>query len=191
MLQTLTHKLIHIGLTFLVFTYIIFEELIWETIAKPIYEFVHSLKILQKVEMTIHKLHRILLLIIFLTLFIQVELLSIFAVALFAKGQVYSGVLLYMGKIPIGAFTFWLFRISKDKLMTFDWFKTLYNFIMEIIDKIKASEIYQKIKVKTKTIKQYIKERIKIFKTKYFSDGNNIKEKIKNIYASIKKIFKL
>ena len=182
MLQTLLHKLGHIGLTFLVFAYIIFEELVWETIAKPIYEYLHSLKILQKVEILIHKLHRLVLLILFLVLFIQVELLGFTAVALLAKGQVYSGVLLYMGKIPIGAFTFWLFRISKDKLMTFGWFKATYDFIMEIIDKIKASQIYQDIKSKTKYMKSYIK-------TNFLQENGNLKEKIKNIYKSIKKIF--
>ncbi len=183
MLQTLLRKLGHIALTFLVFAYIIFEELVWETIAKPIYEFIHSLKILQKVELLIHKLHRLVLLIVFLILFIQVELLGFVAVALLAKGQVYSGVLLYMGKIPIGAFTFWLFRISKDKLMTFSWFKATYDFIMNLIDKIKASQIYQDIKSKTKFIKSYIK-------TNFLQEGGSIKRKIKNIYQSIKQIFK-
>lgn len=189
-MQTLLHKLSHIALAFLVFVYIIFEELVWETLAKPIYNFVHSLKILQKVEVLIHKLHRLVLLIIFLTLFVQVELLGFVAVALFAKGQVYSGVLLYMGKIPVGAFTFWLFNISKDKLMTFGWFKSSYEYIMYLIEKIKASQIYQDIKTKSKNIKKYFKDQSKVFKNKFFQKNGNIKEKIKKIYQSIKKIFK-
>lgn len=190
MIQNLLHKLGHIALTFLVFVYIIFEELVWETIAKPIYEFVHALKILQKVEVLIHQLHRLVLLILFLILFIKVELLGITAVALLAKGKVYSGVLLYLGKIPVGAFTFWLFRISKDKLMTFGWFKTLYDFIMYLIDKIKASQIYREIKTKSAAIKQVTKEKITTFKTKYFSKESSIKQRIKKIYTNIKKVFK-
>jgi hypothetical protein len=180
MLKTILRKLGHIGIAFWVFTYIIFEELVWETIAKPIYEYVHSLKILKRVEALIHKLHRIVLLITFLILFIQVELLGFVAVALIAKGQVYSGVILYLGKIPIGAFTFWLFRISKDKLMTFGWFKAIYDFIMGIIDKIKASEIYRDIKIKSSIIKKYIK-------TNVLQKSRKVKEKIKKIWLRISK----
>ncbi|MCH9814612.1 MAG: hypothetical protein K0U47_11810 [Epsilonproteobacteria bacterium] len=189
MIQALFNKLGHMILTLLVFIYIIFEELVWETIAKPIYNFVHSLKILQKVEYYIHALHRYVLLGLFLILFIKVELLGIAAVTLLAKGQVTSGVLLYLGKIPIGAFTFWLFRISKDKLMSFQWFKTLYDFMMRMIEKIKASDIYHQIKIKTTTIKVYIKEKSAKFKQKYFSKESTFQEKIKKIYLSIKKIF--
>ena len=183
MLQTFLRKLGHIALTFLVFVYIIFEELIWETIAKPIYEFLHSLKILQHIEVLIQKLHRTVLLAIFLILFIQVELLGFVAVALMAKGKAVSGVLLYLGKIPVGAFTFWLFRISKDKLMTFGWFKASYDFVMKIIDKIKASEIYQDIKNRAQTMKRYIK-------ANFLQGRGNTKEKIKKIYQNIKEIFK-
>ena len=183
MLQTLLRKLGHITLIFLVFIYIIFEELVWETIAKPIYKFLHSLKILKKIEVFIHKLHRTILLVIFLILFIQAELLGFVAVALVAKGQAFSGMLLYLGKIPLGAFTFWLFRISKDKLMTFGWFKAAYDFIMHLIDKIKATQIYQGIKSKTNPMKRYIKINI-------LSSSGSIKTKIKKIYQSIKKIFK-
>jgi len=179
MLKRFQKKLIHVVLTFLVFAYIIFEELIWETIAKPIYEYLHSLRILKKIEFYIHKLNRYILLVLFLALFIKVELLGLYAVALLAQGKVISGVILYSFKIPIGAFTFWLFKITKDRLMSFGWFKASYDFIMNIIDKIKNTQTYQEVKESTKEIKEFFKEN--------FKNRSSLKIKIKKIYTSIKR----
>ena len=38
-------KIINIFLTFLVFTYIIFEELIWDRLAKPIFSYISNLEL--------------------------------------------------------------------------------------------------------------------------------------------------
>jgi len=43
-------------------------------------------------------------------------------------GKVIAGTTLYAGKIPVAAVTFWLFRVSKEKLMTFVWFKQAYDY---------------------------------------------------------------
>ena len=50
MLSAIKNRFILLLQLFLVMIYIIFEELIWEGIAKPIYETIHALKILQKLE---------------------------------------------------------------------------------------------------------------------------------------------
>jgi ABC-type multidrug transport system fused ATPase/permease subunit len=174
------NKLIHVGLTFLVFVYIIFEELVWETFAKPIYEFIHSLKILKKIEDFIAKLNRYIVLILFLSLFIQAEFLGIVALAFLAKGNVLTSFALYGARVPLGAFTFWLFKISQDKLMTFSWFKTSYDFIMRWIDKIKKTQTYKDIKLKSKSIKTYFKQ-----------NRGGLKAKFKSIYATLKGLFNL
>ena len=54
MLSLIKHKVISLSQLILVLIYIIFEELIWEGIARPIYVFIHSLKILHKIEETLH-----------------------------------------------------------------------------------------------------------------------------------------
>ena len=173
-------KLIHVGLTFLVFAYIILEELIWETFAKPIYEFIHSLKILKKVEVFISKLNRYIVLVLFLYLFIQAELLGIVALAFLAKGHIISGVSLYVARVPLGAFTFWLFKVSKKQLMTFDWFKASYNFLVRWIDKIKETQTYKDIKLKSKSLKAYLKQ-----------NRGGVKEKFQSIYATLRGLFNL
>jgi hypothetical protein len=160
MIKKFFAKVADIVLGILVTVYIVLEELVWENIAEPIYRFIHSLAILQKPEEFIRKLDRHVLLVMFLVLFVQVELLGLFALQLIGTGKVAAGTMLYAGKIPVAAFTFWLFRISKEKLMTFGWFKKSYELILSIIEKIKVSAIYQRIAAKLKRIKAWLKIRL-------------------------------
>ena len=147
MLSTIKHKLILLLQLILVLIYVIFEELIWEGIAKPIYEFIHSLKVLQKVETILHSLNAYVILVIFVVLLGIVEALGIYAGVLFVSGMMWHGMTLYIAKIPIAAFTFWIFRITEDKLMQFGWFKWMYDQIMKAIDWLKSCEMYQRTKI--------------------------------------------
>lgn len=149
--------LINIPLTVLVLIYLILEELIWERIAEPIYRFFHSLKLLQRLESTIHALNRYVLLTVFLSLFVAVEGLGIIALALFGQGQAILGIVLYAAKIPIAAFTFWLFRVAQDKLLTFTWFKFCYGVLLTLLNKIKTSAVYLNIKTKALNVKLWFK----------------------------------
>lgn len=150
----------NIPLTILILIYLILEELIWERIAEPVYKFFHSLKILQRLESSVHALNRYALLIIFLSLFVAVEALGVVSLALFSQGQVIIGVVLYAAKIPIAAFTFWLFRVAQDKLLTFTWFKYCYGALLTLLNKIKTSPIYLGIKTKTLNVKLWFKSLI-------------------------------
>jgi hypothetical protein len=159
-------KTADIVLGILVTVYIVLEELVWENIAEPIYRFIHSLAILQKPEEFIRGLDRHVLLGVFLVLFVQVELLGLFALQLIGTGKVVAGTMLYAGKIPVAAFTFWLFRISKEKLMTFGWFERSYELIMLIIEKIKLSAIHQRIAARLKQVKAWLK--IKLYRSRLY-----------------------
>lgn len=160
MLKKFIAKIADIFLGLLVGIYIVLEELVWDKIAEPVYNFIHRLKILQKVEAMISRLDRHALLVIFLALFTQVELLGIVALKLMATGQVITGTLLYIGKIPVAAFTFWLFNISKEQLMTFGWFRHLYELVELAIHKIKSSAIHQHIIARLKLVKEWLKNRL-------------------------------
>jgi hypothetical protein len=157
MLKNLYQNAVNALLTVLVFIYLVLEEVIWERIAEPIYGFIHGLKILQKVEILIHSLNRYTLLACFLILFAAVEILGIIAIGLFAQGQVLLATVLYAGKIPIAAFTFWVFKIAQDKLMTFAWFKFCYEWLLAQLQKIKTSAIYVNIKAKMISVKTWFK----------------------------------
>ncbi len=186
MLSAIKNRLTSLLQLILVMIYILFEELIWEGIAKPIYEFVHSLKILQKVEETLHAINAYVILVIFVVLLGIVEALGIYAGILFISGQVMLGISLYITKIPIAAFTFWIFRITEDKLMQFGWFKWIYDWIMKGIDWLKSLEIYQSTMHQIKVIKANIKQTMKRLKEKYFSKESPFVKKIKHLYKTIK-----
>jgi hypothetical protein len=186
MLSTFKHKLILLLQLLLVITYIIFEELIWEGIAKPIYEAIHSLKILQKIELKLETVNPSAILFIFVVLLSIVEAFGIYAGMLFVSGQMILGLVLYISKIPIAAFTFWLFRVTEEKLMQFGWFKWTYDWIMKAIDWIKSSEIHQKTIEYLVQMKMYIKA----LKEKYFAGKSPFIEKMKQLYKRLKELLR-
>jgi len=186
MLSTIKHKFISLLQLILVLIYILFEELIWEGIARPIYVFIHSLKILHKVEETLHAVNAYVILVIFVVLLALVEALGIYAGILFISGQVLLGMSLYISKIPIAAFTFWMFRITEDKLMQFGWFKWIYDWIMKGIDWLKSLDIYQSTMQRIKVTKANVKQTMKRVKEKYFAKESPFVMKIKHLYKTIK-----
>jgi len=182
MLSTLKHKLISLLQLILVLIFIVFEELIWEGIAYPVYRYVHSLQILQKVEAKLHLVNRYVILVIFVVMLASVEAFGLYAGYLFVSGNVLLGLSIYLGKIPIAAFTFWMFRVTEDKLMKFGWFKWLYDRVMQFIDWLKSLEVY---KSTLNRIKLW-KEKIRAFRIKYFSKESRFVTKMKSLYAAIK-----
>lgn len=188
MLSAITHRLITLLQLIVVMTYIIFEEAIWEGIAKPIYRYVHTLKILQRIEVKVHNANPILILFVFVILLVMVEAFGIYAGVLFVSGQVVLGLVLYLAKIPVAAFTFWLFRVTEDKLMQFGWFRWLYEKIMEGVDWLKSCEIYIQIIHRLHQVKQRLKAWFKALKVKYFSKESPFVTKIKQFYKAIKEM---
>lgn len=182
MFSVIKNRFILLLQLFLVMGYIIFEELIWEGIAKPIYETIHALKILQKVEAKLESVNPSVILFIFVVLLTIVEAFGIYAGILFVSGQVLLGLILYVAKIPVAAFTFWLFRVTEEKLMQFGWFKWIYDWIMKAIDWLKSCEMYKK----TMERLVQVKTSIKAFKEKYFAVKSPFIEKMQQLYKTVK-----
>jgi len=190
MLKTLKHKFITLLQLILVIVYIIFEEIIWEGVAHPIYRYVHSLKILQKVEEKLHAVNAYVILVLFMVMLASVEALGLYAGYLFVSGNVAIGLSIYLTKIPIAAFTFWMFRVTEEKLMKFGWFKWLYDKIMAFIDWLKSLEIYQSTMNKLKVTKESIKRFFWVIKENYFSKESAFVTRMKRLYNSIKQTLK-
>ncbi len=186
MLTAIKNRLTSLLQLILVLIYVIFEELIWEGIAKPIYEAIHGLKILQKIETKLQSVNPTVILFIFIILLSVVEAFGIYAGILFVSGQVMLGLSLYISKIPIAAFTFWLFRVTEDKLMQFGWFKWTYDWIMKGINWLKSSEVYIQMIERLATVKAGIKKIFKTFKEKYFAKESSFIIKIKYLYKTVK-----
>ena len=190
MLTAMKNKFISLLQLILVMLFIIFEELIWEGVAKPIYEAIHSLKILQKIELKLQHINAYVILVIFVVLLATVEIFGIYAGMLFMSGQILLGLALYISKIPIAAFTFWLFRVSEEKLMQFAWFKWLYEKLIAGIAWLKSRKIYVETMERLKRIKQKFKESAASFKAKYFAKESSFMTKVKHLYKTMKETLK-
>ena len=181
-LQKIAQRLLLVLQFILVFIFILFEEIIWEGIAKPIYEKIQSLKILQKLKSTIAHSNRYIILTVFLVLLLTVEAAGLLAGVFFVQGYIVFGLALYMAKIPIAAFVFWLFKVSKTKLLSFAWFEWSYKKLMAGLAWLKDLDIY-------KTTMEYIsklKSKIKEQRVKYFSKESRFTEELKSFYSYIK-----
>ncbi len=190
MLTAIKHKLLTLLQLLLVIIFILFEEVIWEGVAYPVYRYVHSLKILQRVEAKLQAVNRYVILVIFMVMLVFVETFGLYAGYMFVSGHVLTGLALYLSKIPIAAFTFWMFRVTESKLMRFGWFRWLYGKIMAFIDWLKALEIYQKTMKRLKALKQRTKAFFRAVKIRYFSKESPFVQRLKRLYRTIKAALK-
>ncbi len=135
----------------LVTGYIIFEELIWNVFVKPVVHYIKSLSIFDALQTTFLEMNRHLLLTVFIVILLITEVLGLVSGFCLVNGFIFTSIGVYACKIPVAIFTFWLFDLTKDKLMTFQWLKTFYEYIMGLLEKLMNSSVY--IFIKTKKLK--------------------------------------
>jgi len=169
----------------LVIIFIIFEELIWEGIARPIYDKIKSLHIIKRLEITLQATSRAVILFFFILILIVVEGAGVMAGVLFIKGQILLGLGLYLSKIPIAGFTFWMFKVTKDKLLSFGWFEWSYNKMIKFFNWLKGLTIYITTMKMVHNIKLYFRN----LKLKYLKGDGEFIRRTKKLYIDMKKIF--
>jgi len=184
--EKITQRLLLVIQFILVILFILFEEIIWEGIAKPIYKHIESLHVLQTLERKIHEGNRYLILVVFMVLLLGVEGAGLLAGVFFVQGHILFGLLLYIAKIPIAAFTFWIFKAAKNKLLSFDWFKWLYNKVMNGLEWLKDLEMYKDTMATMLEFKRKIKAFISRIKLKYFAKESRFTTELKSFYIYIK-----
>ncbi len=185
-LQKIAQRLLIVVEFVLVLLFILFEEIIWEGLAKPIYDKISSFRILIRLEQIINSSNRHIVLLFFVTLLLGVEGAGLLAGVFFVQGKVLLGSALYIAKIPIAGFTFWLFNVSKSKLLSFDWFAWAYQRLISGIEWLKDTNIYQTTVTTTKEIKSRIKSVWREVKERYFSKNSSFVEDLKSLYRYIK-----
>ena len=174
----------------LVVVFIVFEEIVWEGFAKPIYLFIHELRLLQRLQDKLQSVNRYVVLILFVSLLVSVESAGVMAGVMAVKGMVLSAMLLYALKIPIAAFTFWLFRVTERQLLSFGWFDYLYGRVLALFAWVKSREIYRQTVQSTKRVKLQIKESMKQFKQRYLSGENTLSKRFKRLYRFVKRVIR-
>jgi hypothetical protein len=168
----------------LISIFIIFIEIIWERLAEPIYHKIQQLRVLQRLKIYVDRADRYTTLTIFIALLLSVEGAGLVAGVLFVQGQVIFGTLLYAIKIPIAGFTFWLFKVSKSKLLSFNWFSLSYNRLTGGIEWLKSTDIY---KSSLKYISE-VKTTLKKIRLRYFSKESHFIKDTKAFYRYIKNL---
>lgn len=163
----------------LVISYILFEELIWNIFAEPIYQYFKSLIVLEPLKVTFLEMNRYLLLCVFIFILLLAESMGLLAGYCFIEGSLVAGIIVYLLKIPVAAFTFWLFDLTKAQLMTFNWLKTAYELIMRMIDKLLDTVIHRYIKARILAIRLIMKQLV----SQYFGEAGFL--------ASIKSHYKV
>ena len=118
---------------------IFFEELIWKKLAVPVKDYLVSLEILQGLQVKIESQSVYSTLGIFLVPLAIAEVMGLYSGALIVSGSLLVGIIIYIIKIPVAGLTFWIFSFSKDKLLTIDWFNTLYELMIRLFDWIKST----------------------------------------------------
>lgn len=154
----------------LVIGFILFEELIWNVFAQPIFHYFKRLIVLDSLKQTFLQMNRHLLLTVFIFILLVAEAMGFLAGYCFIEGYFITGILVYGVKIPVAAFTFWLFDLTRSQLMTFSWLKTAYEWIMGVIDKFLNSAIHVYIKARIMAIRQRIRQIIR----QYFGEAGFI-----------------
>jgi len=183
-------KLITLLQLLLVVGFIVFEEIVWEGIAKPIYTWVHGLRLLQKLEAVLQRIPAGVILVTFVVLLAAVEGLGLYAGVLFVSGNAFIGAMLYATKIPIAAFTFWLFKVSKPRLMEYAWFAWLYEKTMAWIERLKAWPMYVQTMAMLVQAKHRLKAGVREFKARYFAKESRFVRGLRRFYHVIKKALK-
>ncbi len=151
----------------LVIGYIFFEELIWNVFAKPIYQYFKRLIAIEPLKKYFLGLNKSLLLVVFIVILLVAEAMGLLAAYYFIGGDVFTGILVYGLKIPIAAFTFWLFDLTKPQLMGFVWLKVSYEWIIGVIDTLISSAIHVYIKGRMMAIRRQLRRLI----SQYFGEA--------------------
>lgn len=152
--------------------YILFEEIFWIRLAKPIYSYILKYHLYQNfLNYVEYSMNRYLILFIFGILFIVSEILGPVAFGYLIAGNIIFGLSLYVLKMIPLIIAFAIFERGKEKLFSFLWFKKVYMFITGLIDKLKGSSVYIGIK-----------DNVILFKEKIYV---LIKRKKKNLHMEL------
>ena len=165
----------------LVILFIFFEELIWKKLAVPLKDYISNLEIakITKAKIEIQSINMTLL--IFLLPLGVAEVMGIYSGMLIVSGSVIFGVFMYILKIPVAAITFWIFSFTKEKLLTIDWFKTIYDLLIRFLNFIKNTGVYKRVKTKIASIKEHVK--------RLNPKSGEFSEEMNYIYTSLTKLF--
>ncbi len=147
-----------------VLIYVIFEELVWERFAEPIYRYIKYLKPFEKLESILSKSNKYVVLTVFIISLVIGEGMGVASPIVALKGYPVLAIIVYGLKLVIAAFAFWVFNTQKELLLSFAWLNYLYQKTMFAFNWVKETEIYKSVIKSAKRVKLYIKIKYTDFK---------------------------
>ncbi len=135
---------------------VILLEIVWELGFKGITRRLERSKIALWTEQKIKQLPNWVVLILFGTPFIFMELIGIFSLAAFVSGHIWIGIGLYLFKVLFFIPVHFVLHAGKDQLMAIMWFQRRYDMITAILEWFKRSQSYVKVHNLSEMIKAYI-----------------------------------
>ena len=154
----MNNKIINFFKIILIVVYIILEEIVWNLFVVKIRTFILKFDIIQKSKEIILKQNRYVVLMIFLLPFLIAESIDIVSVIALAQGFIVLGVAIYILKIVIASFSFWIFSFAKETLISFRWFNNSYKLISRAIAYLNSTAIYKLTTAKIREIKHKLKK---------------------------------
>jgi len=161
--------------------FILFEEILWRKIGKPLHNKIKSLKITIRFREWVNDIeHRYSLLLIFLApVFIDIVLSYMFGVAM-AHAMIFTAIGIYVLKAVASVIMFLIFNIAKKRLVSFTIIRYSYYYIL----RIKSSRVFRRTKKYTQKIKKELSE----LKNTYFDGDSKLLIELQKIYKNIKAI---
>lgn len=145
------------ALVLIILTYILFEELIWNTAVVPVIRYVSAFHLYRRfLEYIRLKAGRITVLFLFSVPFLIGEGIGVLSGILAAKLYLFSAVLLYACKIPLVVVALAILQNGKEKLLSFGWFALCYTWTIRQLDKLHNAPLY----LQTLHIIRRIRERL-------------------------------
>jgi len=163
-LKKLLRKLLFYIQALFVLLYLIFEELVWERFAEPIFRYIKYLKPLEKLEQLLKHSNEYIVLTVFIISLAIGEGLGLLTPIIAIKGYPILAIIIYGFKLIIAAFAFWIFNTQKELLLSFKWLAYLYAKIIFIVEWIKQTQVYKSVTQTLKKIKIYLKVKYVGFK---------------------------
>lgn len=143
-IKKLFHYLRNTLFILLIFIYILFEELIWNTAVKPIIQYIAAFHFYHRFLYYVRfRAGRFSVLILFMIPFAIGEVIGTASAFMAAQLHLISAALLYTVKIPLIVIALGILQSGKEKLLTFGWFAVCYLWIVAQIEKLHSTRLYQ------------------------------------------------
>lgn len=147
-------------LTFLIFLYILFEEIIWKSAVNPVIQYIVAFHFYRRfLDYVRFRAGRLSVLVLFMIPFAVGEVIGTVSALMAAQLHLVSAAALYTMKIPLIVISLGILQNGKEKLLSYRWFAVCYHWIMFQIEKLHNTPLYRQILIRIVRVRNRLKNR--------------------------------